>query len=90
MLAYNKVNFENGLVLANMDKKLNQEWILDSKFFSCVQIRTCFLILKKINGGQVIMENNMACKVSGIGTIKLLHENGNILLLKGTRYVLDL
>lgn len=36
------------------------------------------------------MENNIIYKVSGIRTINLLLDNGNVLILKGTMYVPDL
>lgn len=36
------------------------------------------------------MGNKFACKVNGIGTVKLLLENGNVLFLNETRYAPDL
>lgn len=90
-LVFNKDKTEDGLVLVNVAKKLNNEWIRDSgcSFHMCPN-KNSFLDFKKATGGQVIMGNNMIYKISGIGTIKLLSENGKTLNLKGTRYILDL
>lgn len=74
-----------------MDKKLNDEWIVVSScsFYMCLN-KNCFLELEKTTRAQVIMCNNMTCKISGIGIVKLLMENINVLFLKGAKHVLEI
>ncbi|XP_022851034.1 uncharacterized protein LOC111372852 [Olea europaea var. sylvestris] len=91
VIPYDKQNVNYGLVLVNVERNLNQEWILDSgcSFHICPN-KNYFLDLEQTKGGQVIMGNNMTYKVKGTGTIKLLLKNGKILLLKSTRFVPEL
>ena len=49
-----------------------------------------FSSYEKIDGGQVLLENNKACKVVGIGVVTLKLVNGVTRTLQGVRRVLEL
>ena len=49
-----------------------------------------FVNYKSINGGTVLMGNNMSCKVVGIGTIQIKMHDGIVRTLTGVRHVPEL
>ncbi|KAH9733855.1 hypothetical protein KPL71_017172 [Citrus sinensis] len=59
-------------VLIAAEKQSSGEWILDSgcSFHMCPNI-DFFKTFESIDGGKVLLGNNLACKVAGIGTISI-------------------
>lgn len=80
--------FDNGDVLAVSQKNSGIEWILDSgcTFHMCPH-RDWFHSYDKIDGGQVLLGNNMACHVVGIGSVQIQLEDGIVKTLSSVRHV---
>ena len=78
-------------VLIAADKKFSSEWILDSgcSFHICPQ-KDFFITFEKVNGGRVLLGNNLACKVAGIGSISIKMYDGKVINLEQVRYVPEL
>ncbi|KAH9750404.1 hypothetical protein KPL71_013868 [Citrus sinensis] len=84
-------------VLIAAEKQPSGEWILDSgcSFHMCPNM-DFFKTFEQVDGGKVLLGNNLACKVAGIGTInimifdgierdlKQIEENG-LVIMKGIR-----
>ncbi|KAJ4708838.1 Retrovirus-related Pol polyprotein from transposon TNT 1-94 [Melia azedarach] len=71
--------------------KLEGEWVLDSGCsFHMSPNKNLFDSLNYIDGGRVLIGNNMACKVVGIGNIKIRMFDGIVRRIQGVRYVPDL
>ena len=66
-------------------------WILDSgcTYHMCPS-RDWFASYQSIDGGVVLMGNNMSCKVVGIGTVRIKMHDGIVRTLKDVRHVPDL
>ena len=78
-------------MLSISTEKHNEEWILDSGCsFHMTPNMEWFSSYKEIDGGNVLMGNNMACNVIGIGTIKLKIQDGSVKLLPDVRHVPEL
>ena len=61
---------DNVLTIVVSDGRFNDEWILDSGCSYHMYLnRDWFTTYESINGGSVLMENNIACKVARVGTI---------------------
>ena len=52
--------------------------------------RAWFQTFNQINRGKVLLGDNKACIMAGIGTIKLGSEDGSERILRKVRYILDL
>ncbi|KAH9667833.1 hypothetical protein KPL70_021191 [Citrus sinensis] len=78
-------------VLIAAEKQSSGEWILDSdcSFHMCPNI-DFFKTFESIDGGKVLLRNNLACKVAGIGTISIRIFDGIERDLKEVRYVPEL
>ena len=63
---------EGADVLIAVEKQPTAEWILDfgCSFHMCPN-KEFFKTLESIDGGKVLLGNNLACKVTGIGTINI-------------------
>lgn len=73
------------------DKNYNDEWILDSGCtFHMTPYRHYFSEISEFEEGKVIMGNNQECTVRGIGTVKLMLDDGSCKILKSVRYVPEL
>lgn len=71
--------------------KYVREWILDSGCtFHITHERSWVQDFKKVGGGEVVMGNNIACKVEGLGNVTLKFENGYMYTLERVRYVPEL
>lgn len=69
----------------------NVEWILDSGCtFHMTFMRPWLEDFRDLDGGEVVMGNDAACKVKGIGSVTLKFENGYTFTLERVRYVPDL
>ena len=78
-------------VLIAAEKQSSGEWILDSgcSFHMCHN-KNFFKTFDNIAGGKVLLGNNLACNVAGIGTINIRMFDGIERDLKQVRYVLEL
>ena len=68
---------DNALSVIENGIRPKDEWILDSgcSYHMCPN-RDWFITYREINGGSVLMGNNVACKTVGIGTVKIKMYNG--------------
>ncbi|KAH9655560.1 Integrase catalytic domain-containing protein [Citrus sinensis] len=84
-------DYDEADVLVAAERHPTGEWILDSgcSFHMCPN-KKFFKTFESINGGKVLLGNNLACKVAGIGTVSLkLHNGCTIKAEKGEIQVLD-
>lgn len=82
---------EGADVLIAANKHPTCEWILDSgcSFHMC-PCKELFKTFKRIDGGKVLLGNNLACKVTGIGTINIKMYDGVTKDIEQVRYVPEL
>ena len=73
------------------NRQNSTEWILDSgcTYHMCPKVEW-FHSYNKLDGGQVLLGNNMACHVVGIGNIQIQLDDGTVKTLSGVRHVPDL
>jgi len=73
------------------DARSRDEWVLDSgcSYHICPQ-RDWFVTYQPIDGGTVLMGNNMPCKTIGIGSIKIRMHDSIVGTLSNVRHVPDL
>ena len=82
---------EDADVLIAIEKQPTTEWILDSgcSFHMCPN-KEFFKTFESIDGGKVLLGNNLACKVTGMGTINIQMFDDKTRELKQVRYVPEL
>ena len=82
---------EGADVLIAAEKQPTEEWILDSGCsFHMSPNKQLFKTFEKVDTGKVLLGNNLACKVAGIGTIAITMHDGVERDLRNARYVLEL
>ena len=83
--------YESVDVLCVSEAPVKPDWVLDSgcSFHMC-PIMEQFSYYEKIDGGQVLLDNNKACKVVGIDTVTLKLIDGVTRTLQGVRHVPEL
>lgn len=69
--------------------KVNRSLIM-VVYFTCVQSKESFVTYNTCNSGKVLMENNVASSVVGIGYVRLKLGVRAIRKLEKVRYVIDL
>ena len=69
----------------------HEEWVLDSgcTYHMCPR-RDWFSSYQEVNGGKLLLGNNMSCNVVGIGTMAINMHDGKTRTLKEVRHVPDL
>ncbi|KAL5757330.1 hypothetical protein ACOSP7_019941 [Xanthoceras sorbifolium] len=79
------------LLVCADEAKARNEWILDTacSFHMCPN-RDYFSTYKSVQGGVVLMGNNHACKIAGMGTIKIKMHDGVVRTLTDVRHIPDL
>ncbi|KAH9681147.1 hypothetical protein KPL71_026853 [Citrus sinensis] len=79
---------EGADVLIAAERQPTAEWILDSgcSFHMCPN-KEFFKTFESINGGKVLLGNNLACKVTRMGTINIQMFDEETRELKQVRYV---
>ncbi|KAH9752645.1 hypothetical protein KPL71_014775 [Citrus sinensis] len=84
-------DYDEADVLVAAERHPTGEWILDSgcSFHMCPN-KSFFKTFESVNGGKVLLGNNLACKVAGIGTISLKLHDGVTRDLHQVRFVLEL
>ncbi|KAL5573220.1 hypothetical protein UlMin_022817 [Ulmus minor] len=88
-IATNNNNIGEVLDVSTQDH--NEDWILDSgcTFHMC-PTRDWFKEYREIDGGKVLMGNNVACQIIGIGNISIRMFDGSVKILSGVRHVPNL
>ena len=67
------------------------QWILDSGCtYHMTPRRDWFLEYESLEGGTVLMGNNMSCNVVGIGKVRLRMWDGSVKVLENVRHIPDL
>ncbi|KAH7550154.1 hypothetical protein JRO89_XS13G0144400 [Xanthoceras sorbifolium] len=79
------------LLVCTDEAKARNEWILDTacSFHMCPN-RDYFSTYKSVQGGVVLMGNNHACKIAGMGTVKIKMHDGVIRTLTDVRHIPEL
>ena len=82
---------DNGEVLAVSLNNDNVDWILDSgcTYHMC-PTKSWFHSYNKIDGGKVLLGNNMSCNVVGIGSVQVKLDDGTVKTLSSVKHVLEL
>nr|KYP61706.1 Retrovirus-related Pol polyprotein from transposon TNT 1-94 [Cajanus cajan] len=84
-------NRESAEVLAVTDQDTHKEWILDSGCsFHMTPNKDWFETYNQVDGGTVLLGNNKACKVIGIGSVRLRMFDGMDRVLQDIRHVPEL
>jgi hypothetical protein len=52
--------------------------------------KDCFINYESVNGGSLLMENGVTCKIVGIGAVKIRMHDGIVRTLKNIRHVPNL
>jgi hypothetical protein len=79
------------LAISISDDRSNDKWVLDTACtFHMSPKRDWFTTYDSINGGSVLMGNNVACKIVGIVTIRIRMHDGIVRTLTNVRHIPDL
>ncbi|PON54809.1 LOW QUALITY PROTEIN: Gag-Pol-related retrotransposon family protein [Trema orientale] len=83
--------YESSEVLSISESENSKEWVMDSgcSYHMCPR-EDWFMDYQEVDGGKVLMGNNMACKVMGIGSISIRMFDGVTRILKNVRHVPEL
>ncbi|KAH9780501.1 hypothetical protein KPL71_008103 [Citrus sinensis] len=82
---------EGADVLIAAERQPTEEWILDSGCsFHMSPNKQLFKTFEKVDTGKVLLGNNLACKVAGIGTVTITMHDGVDRELRSVRYVPEL
>jgi hypothetical protein len=77
--------------ISTSNDRSNDKWVLDTACkFHMSHKRDWFTTYDSVNGGSVLMGNNVACKIIGIGTIKIRMHDGIVRTLTNVRHIPDL
>lgn len=80
--------YESSNVLVASINDSGEEWVLDSRCsFHMSPHKDWFQDLYEYQGGMVLLDDNKACKVSGIGSIRVKMFDGCIRILQEVRHV---
>lgn len=83
--------YESADMLLVTTEKSENEWIMDSGFsFHMSPNRHWICDFTKVDGGKVLMGNNVVCQVEGVGSIKIKLENETVKILSDVRFVPEL
>jgi len=84
-------NYEDsGFVLAitGFDGRFSDQWVLDTACtFHMSPKRDWFTTYESVDGGSILMGNNVACKIVGMGTIRIRMHDGIVRTLKNVRHI---
>nr|GEV62202.1 hypothetical protein [Tanacetum cinerariifolium] len=83
--------YDNGDLLMAMSEERILEWIMDSGGSFHMTPRRDFLFdFKEFNGGTVLLGDNKACVIIGIGKVTVQMKDGSGLVLENVRYIPEL
>jgi hypothetical protein len=89
-----KGNYEDlGFVLAitGFDSRFSDQWVLDTACtFHTSHKRDWFTTYESVDGSSVLMGNDVACKIVGMGTIRIMMHDGIMRTLKNVRHIPNL
>jgi hypothetical protein len=83
----------SGFVLAvtDSDSHFSDQWVLDTACtFHMSPKRDWFTTYELVDDGSVLMGNDVACKIVGMGTIRIRMHDGIVRTLKNVRHILEL
>jgi hypothetical protein len=83
----------SGFVLAvtDSDSHFSDQWVLDTACtFHMSPKRDWFTTYELVDDGSVLMGNDVACKIVGMGTIRIRMHDGIMRTLKNVRHILEL
>ena len=84
-------NEDNSYVLTIAPDSCDSGWILDTGCsFHMTPNRDWIQDYEEFDGGSVLMGNHAACKVVGIGSVRIKMKDGSVLDLKGVRHIPEL
>lgn len=90
-ITYEEAAISNGHVYMTCQSSFKDEWILDLECtFHMIPYKEYFTEFLEIDRGQMLMGNDVSCKVRGISKAILKLENGNLLILNKIRYIPNL
>jgi hypothetical protein len=90
-VAFDEDGYESANTLATTCWEQEKSWVLDSGCFYLICSRKEYFDTLDIKeGGVVRLENNKACKVQGMSTVRLKMFDDCEFLLRDVRYVLEL
>jgi hypothetical protein len=79
--SYEDVEF--ALAVSVFDNRFYDKWVLDTACtFHISHKRDWFTTYKSINGGSVFIGNNVACKIIGIGVVRIRMHDETVKTLK--------
>ncbi|GKB02940.1 hypothetical protein Tco_0831029, partial [Tanacetum coccineum] len=83
--------YDNGDLLMAVSKERFLDWIMDSGGSFYMTPRRDFLFdFKEFNGGTVLLDNNRACAIMGIGKVKVQMKDGLSFVFENVRYIPEL
>ncbi|GKC99832.1 hypothetical protein Tco_1170107 [Tanacetum coccineum] len=82
--------YDNGDLLMAVSEERFLEWIMDSGDSFHMTPRRDFLFdFKEFNGGTVLLGDNRACAIMGIGKVRVQMKDGSSFVLENVCYILD-
>ena len=76
--------YDSGEVLMTSTTQVDDEWIMDSACTYHMTPRKEFLFnFQEVNGGKVLMGNDQACSVTGIGLVMFQLWDGSFRVVEG-------
>ncbi|GJS94799.1 retrotransposon protein, putative, ty1-copia subclass [Tanacetum coccineum] len=83
--------YDNGDLLMAVSEERFLEWIMDSGGSFHMTPRRDFLFeFKEFNGGTILLGDNRACAIMGIGNVRVQMKDGSSFVLENVRYIPDL
>ncbi|GJU53066.1 copia LTR rider [Tanacetum coccineum] len=83
--------YDNGNLLMAVSEERFLEWIMDSGGSFHMAPRRDFLFdFKEFNGGTVLLGDNRACAIMGIGKVGVQMKDGSSFMLENVRYIPEL
>ncbi|GJR94831.1 retrovirus-related pol polyprotein from transposon TNT 1-94 [Tanacetum coccineum] len=83
--------YDNGDLLMAVSEERFLEWIMDSVGSFHMTPRRDFLFdFKEFNGGTVLLGNNRACSIMGIGKVRVQMKDGSSFVLENVCYIPEL
>nr|GEZ04257.1 zinc finger, CCHC-type [Tanacetum cinerariifolium] len=83
--------YDNGDLLMEVREKRFLEWIMDfGGSFHMTPKRNFLFDFKEFNGGTVLLGDNRACVIIGIGKVRVQMKDGSSFVLENARYIPEL
>ncbi|GJT13376.1 retrovirus-related pol polyprotein from transposon TNT 1-94 [Tanacetum coccineum] len=88
---YGSEGYDNGNLLMAVSEERFLEWVMDSGGSFHMTPRRDFLFdFKEFNGGTVLLGDNRACAIMGIGKVRVQMKDGSSFVLENVRYIPEL